>query len=352
VNATMRDTSPIRVAVVGFGTAGRFFHAPFLAADPAYDLRLIVTGNPERAVAARAAHPGARVVPDPLAVIDRASELDLVVVATPPSTHVELAANAMRAGLDVVVDKPFAPSSAEGRKLIALAGELGRRLTVFQNRRWDADFRTLRRLLAEGRLGAVHAFESRFEWWRPDGLTGWKGDTDVADGGGILFDLGTHLIDQALQLFGPVAEVLADVNRRDSRPGRDSDDDTVVILRHASGTSSRLTMSSVAALPGPRFRVLGSRAGYVKHGLDGQEAALKSGMSPLDPAYGHEPEERWGLVGDHLEATPVAPERGDYAAFYRLLAAALRDGADLPVDPHDAVDVLDVIERAHACSKN
>ncbi|MFG6202137.1 Gfo/Idh/MocA family oxidoreductase [Nonomuraea sp. JJY05] len=114
----------------------------------------------------------------------------------------------------------------------------------------------------------------------PDGLGGWKGDTGIADGGGILFDLGTHLIDQALQLFGPVTEVLADVNRRDPRAGCDADDDTVMILRHARGTSSRLTMSSVAALPGPRFRVLGSRNGYVKHGLDGQEAALKAGMSP------------------------------------------------------------------------
>ncbi|MBT2233297.1 Gfo/Idh/MocA family oxidoreductase [Nonomuraea sp. NEAU-A123] len=348
---TARDTSPIRCAVVGFGTAGRFFHTPFLAADPAYDLRVIVTGDPDRAAAARAAHPGATVVSDPQAVIDHASELDLVVVATPPSTHVELAANAMRAGLDVVVDKPFAPTGAEGRKLIALAAELGRRLTVFQNRRWDADFLTLRRLLADGRLGTVHAFESRFEWWRPDGLQGWKGDTDVADGGGILFDLGTHLIDQALRLFGPVAEVLAEVNRRDSRAGRDADDDTVVILRHASGTSSRLTMSSVAALPGPRYRVLGSRAGYVKDGLDGQEAALKAGMSPADPAFGREPEECWGRLGDHSETTPVEPERGNYAEFYRLLATALRNGGELPVDPHDAVDVLDVIERAHACSK-
>ncbi|WP_433511997.1 Gfo/Idh/MocA family protein [Nonomuraea sp. CA-143628] len=347
---SLRNTSPIRVAVLGFGTAGRFFHAPFLAADPAYDLRVIVTSDPDRAAAARAAHPGVMVLADPLAVTAHASDLDLVVVGTPPSTHAELAAAALRAGLDVVVDKPFTPTAAGGRELIALAAELGRCLTVFQNRRWDADFRALRRLLAEGRLGTVHAFESRFEWWRPDGLAGWKGDTGVADGGGILFDLGTHLIDQALRLFGPVTEVLADVNRRDPRGGCDADDDTVVILRHASGTSSRLTMSSVAAMPGPRFRVLGSRAGYVKYGLDGQEAALKAGMSPADPAFGREPEESWGRLGDHHETTPIEPERGDYAAFYRLLADALRDGTAPPVDPYDAVEVLDIIERAHTRS--
>ncbi|MET7339011.1 Gfo/Idh/MocA family oxidoreductase [Nonomuraea sp. NPDC005650] len=347
----MRNDSPIRVAVLGFGTAGRFFHAPFLAADPAYDLRLIVTGHPERQAAACAAHPAATVAATADAVAAHASDLDLVVVGTPPPTHAELAANALRAGLDVVVDKPFTPTAAEGRELIALAAELGRRVTVFQNRRWDADFRTLRRLIADGRLGTVHAFESRFEWWRPDGLDGWKGDTGIADGGGILFDLGTHLIDQALHLFGPVTEVLAEVNRRDPRGGCDADDDTVVLLRHEGGTSSRLTMSSVAALPGARFRVLGSRDGYVKHGLDGQEAALKAGMSPADPDFGREPEECWGRLGHGGATTPVEPERGAYAEFYRLLALALRDGADLPVDPRDAVDVLDVIERAHAYAK-
>ncbi|WP_137975860.1 Gfo/Idh/MocA family protein [Streptomyces violaceusniger] len=135
----------------------------------------------------------------------------------------------------------------------------------------------MRRLLDGNALGTVHTFESRFEWWQPGGMRGWKGQTAIADGGGILFDLGTHLIDQALQLFGPVTDVLADINRRDTREDCDADEDTVIVLRHASGTSSRLTMSSVAALPGPRLRVLGSRAGYVKHGLDGQEPALKNG---------------------------------------------------------------------------
>jgi predicted dehydrogenase len=336
----------IRVALLGFGTAGRLFHAPFIAADPAYDLRVVVTGDPGRAAAARAGHPGAVVLPDPAALDP--SQVDLVVVATPPSSHVELAANALRAGLDVVVDKPFAPTVAQGRQLIELAERSGRRLTVFQNRRWDADFLTLRRLLEGGELGTVHVFESRFEWWRPEGRPGWKGETPAAEGGGILFDLGTHLIDQALQLFGPVTEVLADLNRRASRPGCDADDDTVVILRHASGTSSRLTMSSVAALPGPRFRVLGSRAGYLKYGLDGQEAALKAGTSPADPAFGREPEESWGRLGDLYQTTPVRPERGNYAEFYRLLAVAVRDGGELPVDPFDAIGVLDVIERAHS----
>ncbi|NUR94519.1 MAG: Gfo/Idh/MocA family oxidoreductase [Kribbellaceae bacterium] len=328
----------IRVALLGFGVAGRYFHAPFIAADPSYELRCVVTGDEERAAAARTQYPGVSVVPDPAAVDP--STVDLVVVATPPATHVELTENALRAGLDVVVDKPFAPTSAEAWKLIALAAELGRRLTVYQNRRWDADFLTLQRILAAGELGTVYAFESRFEWWRPDGMHGWKGETAVADGGGILFDLGSHLIDQAVQLFGPVGEVLADGNRRVGA----ADDDTVVILRHTSGTSSRLTMSSVAALPGPRFRVLGSRAGYVKDGLDGQEAALTAGVSPTDPAFGVEPPETWGRLGDVRDAVPIAPERGNYAEFYRLLA---RDG-DVPVDPRDAAGVLELIEQAHS----
>jgi predicted dehydrogenase len=189
---------PIRVAALGFGTAGRLFHSPFVVANPAFELRTIVTTNPERAATAQAKYPGVQVIGDAFAV--NAVDHDLVIVATPPATHGELATNALQIGLDVVVDKPFAPTSAEGRELIALAARLGRRLTVFQNRRWDADFLTLRRLLAEGELGEVFEFESRFEWWRPGGMTGWKGETSVADGGGILFDLGTHLIDQALQL--------------------------------------------------------------------------------------------------------------------------------------------------------
>lgn len=336
----------IRTAVVGFGTAGRVFHAPFLEADPAYSLDVVVTSNPERRAEAAVRHPAARVVDRPSDLWDLAEELDLVVIGSPSGTHAALAAAALDAGLDVVVDKPFAVTAEEGRALIAQAERLGRKLTVFQNRRWDGDFRTVRSLVAEGRLGEVRRFESRFEWFKPSVPASWKTEATVAEGGGILYDLGTHLIDQAVQLFGPVADLYAEVGRR--RAGAVADDDVFLALQHQSGVTSHLWMNGLAPVPGPRFHLVGSRAGYTSWGLDGQEPALKSGALPTDPGFGETPEERWGVLGAGDDVTRVPTLRGDYGGFYRLLADALRGDGPLPVDPADAVGVLELIERAHA----
>lgn len=339
-------SAPIRAAVVGFGVSGRVFHAPFLAADPAYSLDAIVTGDPARTAEAAALHPGASVLASVDELFARAGELDLVVLGSPPGTHAALATRAFDAGLDVVVDKPFTVTAAEGRELIAQAARLGRRLTVFQNRRWDGDFLTVRRLVAQAALGEVRRFESRFEWWKPEPRASWKTEATVADGGGILYDLGTHLIDQAITLFGPVDDVRAELAVR--RHGGLADDDAFVALRHESGTISHLWMNSMAPQFGPRFHVLGSRAGYTTHGLDGQEAALAAGVSPADPGFGATPPDRWGAFGIEggLELLPT--ERGDYGAFYRDLAVAISSGGPVPVDPVDAVGVLDLIERIHA----
>ncbi|TLW95001.1 oxidoreductase [Saccharomonospora piscinae] len=346
----MVSSGPVRTAVVGFGVSGRVFHAPFLACDPAYSLDAVVTADPERAATARSAHPGVEVLPHAEDVLARAADFDLVVVGTPPRTHAELASRALDAGLHVVVDKPFAVSSAQGTALVERAREAGRVLTVFQNRRWDGDFRTLRGLVERGELGRVHTFESRFESWKPGGPRSWKAATPVADGGGILFDLGSHLIDQAMRLFGPVEDVWADVTRRTpGLPDGAADDDTLVVLRHRDGTRSRLSMSSLAALPGPRFHVLGDRAAYTTWGLDPQEAALRAGALPTDDGFGLDREP--GLLGAGDDTRRVPGERGDYGAFYRQLAHALTgDGTPPPVDPRDAVAVLAVIERAHALS--
>jgi predicted dehydrogenase len=341
--------SPIRTAVVGFGTSGRVFHAPFLDADPAYSLDLIVTRDPGRRAAAEARHPSASTVATVDELWTAADRLDLVVIGSPSGTHAAVADAALDAGLDVVVDKPFAVTADEGRALIAKAARLGRTLTVFQNRRWDGDFRTVRRIVEAGELGEVRRFESRFEWWKPEPPASWKTEATVAEGGGILYDLGTHLIDQAVQLFGPVAELTAvEVERR--RNGAAADDDVFVALRHESGVRSHLWMNAVAPAFGPRFHVLGSRAGYTSWGLDGQEPALIAGALPGDPGFGETPEARWGVLGVDGASRPVPTERGDYGEFYRLLAAAIRDGAPVPVDPADAVAVLELIERAHAAA--
>ncbi len=334
----------IRVGLIGYGLAGSAFHAPIIDAVSGLRLAMVVTGDPARAAAARARYPAVEVVPAVDVLHARADELDLLVVASPNRTHVSLALAAFERGLHVVVDKPLAPTADEGRQLIAAADGAGRLLTVYQNRRWDADFLTLRRLLDEGALGNVLRFESRFERWRPAPKPGWRQSPSPDDAGGLLFDLGSHLIDQALVLFGPAREVYAEL---DVRRGA-VDDDVFVAIRHGSRTRSHIWLNAMAARSGPRMRVLGSRAAWEKRGLDPQESALRAGRSPAESGWGEEPEEAWGLLGAGDEAHAVPSEMGDYPAFYRGVVRALRQGTPAPVDPGDAVRVLRVIEAARA----
>ena len=338
------SAAPLRVGVVGYGLAGRVFHAALIAADPAYELAAVVTRDPDRGDAVRAAHPGAEVV---ASSADLASMgLDLVVVATPNATHADVAAEALRAGAAVVVDKPVATSAAEARGLVELAESLERPLTVYQNRRWDGDYLTATRLVASGVLGDVHTFESRFEPWKTANRAGWKASAGAEEGGGILFDLGPHLVDQALRLFGPAIDVHAELATR--RPGSAADDDAFVSLSHEGGVRSRLWMSHVAAQPAPRLRVLGSAGAYVVSGLDPQEAQLAAGGSPRDEGYGLADPALAGTVGVGADVRREPTDRGAYPTFYATLATALTEGGPLPVDPRDAVAALEVIERARA----
>jgi predicted dehydrogenase len=334
--------APLRVALIGYGLAGSAFHAPFIATIPDFRLAAIVTRSAERRAQALRDHPGVSLFESADELWAGADDFDLVVIAAPNKAHVPLGLAALDVGLPVVVDKPLATSSAEGRTLVDTARGRGLMLTVFQNRRWDGDFRTVRRLLSEDALGRVLRFESRFERWRPEVGTGWREKAD--DAGGLLFDLGTHLVDQAVQLFGPVQAVYAELETR--RPGAEVDDDDFIALEHAGGVRSHLWMSSVAAQGGARFRVLGNRAAYTKHGLDVQEDALRAGRSPNEPGWGEEPREGWGALsaGEELQEVPTEP--GDYGAFYEAVAVSLRDGTPPPVDPVDAVEVLEVLEAA------
>jgi len=337
----------LRVALIGFGLAGSGFHAPLISATPGLALSTIVTSNPSRAAKARREYPGVRVEPRPETVWERAEEHDLVVVATPNDSHVQLASRAIESGLPVVVDKPLAPTSQAARELIEHAERRGVALTVFHNRRWDSDQLTLRRLIRDGLLGDVHRYESRFERWRPEIRSDvWRETTSPSEGGGVLLDLGPHLVDQALTLFGPVRHVYGEA---DSRRGGPADDDAYLALEHVSGVRSHLWASSVAAAPGPRLRVLGSQAAFLLQGLDDQEDALRAGLRPGDKdSWGAVPPARWGKVvrGDHSELAPS--ENGAWPRFYEQLAAALAGEEPLPVDPWDAVRVLEVIERAQA----
>ncbi|MFH8412718.1 Gfo/Idh/MocA family oxidoreductase [Streptomyces collinus] len=345
--------TPLRVGLVGYGLAGSVFHAPLIAATEGLALDTVVTSNPERQQQARAGFPDVRLAATPEELFARAAELDLIVVASPNKTHVPLATTALKAGLPVVVDKPVAGTAAEARELAALAEERELLLSVFQNRRWDNDFLTLRKLLNEGELGDVWRFESRFERWRPKPKGGWRESGDPAEIGGLLYDLGSHVVDQALVLFGPAASVYAETDIR--RPGAETDDDTFIAITHTSGVRSHLYVSATTAQLGPRFRVLGSSAGYVKYGLDPQEAALRDGLRP-GPGWGTEDESLWGRVGSGESpvtgggrAEPTVP--GDYPAYYAAVAKALLEGDPNPVTAREAAAALDVLEAARRSAR-
>ena len=335
---------PLRVALVGYGTAGSVFHAPLIAATLGLRLVAVVTANAERRQQAERDHPGVLVVESAERLWERAADLDLVVVASPNRTHVPLATAALGAGLHVVVDKPLAPTAEEGRRLAEQARRVERLLVPFHNRRWDGDFLTLRRLLLEGALGRPLRFESRFERWRPTPKPGWREMGAPEEAGGALYDLGSHLIDQALVLFGPVRLVYAELDRR--RPGVEVDDDAFVALTHGSGVRSHLHMGAVAAQEGPRLRLLGDEGAFTKYGLDLQEATLRAGVNPRRDDWGEEPAERWGMLGVGEEARPVRSEPGAYPRFYAGVVDAIRLGAPPPVAPEDAVAGLAIIEAA------
>ncbi|MEZ2391378.1 Gfo/Idh/MocA family oxidoreductase [bacterium RCC_150] len=343
--------TPIRTAVVGFGLSGSVFHSPIIAANPAYSLDVIATSDASRRSKAQALYPGARLVDRPDEVLALAGELDLVVLGTPPATHHPLAKAALEAGLDVVVDKPFTVTSAQGQELVELAASLGRVLTVYQNRRWDGDALTVKRLLDAGTLGEIMRCEASMERWSPEISKAWKAGATADDGGGLLFDLGTHLLDLAVQMFGPAKVVHAEILAR--RPQERADDDVFLVLEHSSGVISHVAMNVNSQLHGPRFRVLGSKGGFVKFGSDPQEPFLRLGGSPGDDAYGVEDPRDYGVLEADGQRTTVRTERGAYPEFYRILAEKIVDGgassaAPLPVEPSDAVEVLKLIEQARA----
>jgi predicted dehydrogenase len=327
------------VALAGFGLAGRVFHAPLIAATDGLELAAVVTTNPERRAQVESEYPGVRVVD----TAEEALDADVFVVATPNKSHVPLGLAAVEAGLHLVVDKPLAPSAADGRRLVEAARDTGLVASVFQNRRFDGDFMTARRLIEEGRLGRVLRFESRFERWRPEVKPdAWRELGDPEEGGGLLLDLHSHLIDQALQLFGPVTSLYSEVDR--NRAGVRADDDVFVALQHENGTRSHLWASAVTAQLGPRYRILGTEAAYVKWGLDPQEPQLAEGMRPGDDGYGEGGED--GILGTDEEHAPVPTERGRYEAYYEQVRDAIRDAAPTPSPLEDGLAVLELIDEA------
>ena len=353
-NDSSQMHTPLRVAILGYGLAGAVFHAPLVATTPGMTVAGIVTSAPERQARARRDYPNATIFASADDLWPHAEQFDLVVIATPNRAHLPLGLAALDAKLPIVIDKPVTPSAADAERLIAAARQAGKLFTVFQNRRWDNDFLTLRQLLAADVLGPITRFESRFERYRPEvAPDAWREFAAPEEAGGLLFDLGAHLIDQAMVLFGAPLRVYAEVDRR--RHGAQVDDDTFVALECAGGVRAHLWMSVTAPRLAPRYRLSGLRGAYEKDGLDPQEAALQAGMRPGDPAWGHEPRERWGRLttmigGMRVEGT-VETQPGAYEQFYALVRDALVSGGPAPVDPSEALAALRVIEAARESAR-
>lgn len=332
---------PLRVGIAGYGLAGEVFHAPLIETTPGLTVSRVVTSNAERSERAKANIPGATIVDS---VDDLWGDIDLLVVAAPNRFHAELALAAIEHETPVVIDKPFAATVAKAEGVITSGGQV----TVFQNRRWDGDFLTIRKLLKQGQLGKITRFESRFERFRPVIDEGWRESGDPAAGGGQLADLGAHLIDQAIVLFGPPVRVYAEVDRR--RCGAQADDDVFVALEHTGGERSHLFMGKVAPLSGPRFRLAGLEGGASIDGLDPQEAQLKSGLRPGSPGYGEGDPGRL-VLGAQAVVEPLDLERGSYEEFYARVVDWVVDGAPPPVDPRESLLVMRVLEAARASSE-
>ena len=337
-------TDRLRVLLVGYGLAGRVFHSRLIDAEPDLEVVAIVTADAERAAQAHADVPHARIIASFEEALRTPDDYDLVVIATANSAHVPQATAALEHGLSVVVDKPLAGTAAQAQSLIDLAAAQGRQLHVFQNRRWDSEILTARRLIADGRLGCVHRLESRFERWRPQPKGGWRETGAADDLPGLLYDLGAHLVDQALHLLGPVEAVVASV--RAVRDGMQTDDDTQVMLWHVSGAISILSVSAVAGSIEPRLRVLGTHGALEITGLDTQEDALRAGRSPRDQDWGVETGSAYLVTADEPQRHPIDRDRGAWQEYYRGIAASLREQSGPPVDPRDVVADLRVIEAA------
>jgi scyllo-inositol 2-dehydrogenase (NADP+) len=333
----------LNAGLIGFGLAGRSFHAPLLQA----------AGISIRAVVSRQRDAVLSVVPNALVLESETqlwprSDIDVVVIATPNHLHVSQARSALQAGKHVVVDKPLCLRSAEADELIALATTQRRMLTSFQNRRWDADFLTIKELIDTGKLGALNAFHARWDRFRPHVADRWR--EHEIEGSGVLYDLGAHLIDQALCLVGVPDWVQADVFAQ--RAGASAADGFELLL---AKDHVRITVgvSTLAANGGPRYRIHGAKGSYVKAGIDVQETQLRAGMLASDAQFGIEPQSQWGTFTDGAtnDSEIVESQRGRWTHFYAQVRACIQDGAPPPVSAHEAQDVIRVIEAAMASSE-
>jgi len=339
----------LRVVIFGYGLAGRFFHAPLIRAAEGMAVAGIVTGNEERAAQARQDNPGVTIHATADEAFAQADAYDLAIIAGANSSHVPYARRAIDAGWHAIVDKPFAPNADIAREVLSAASNRGVLMTAFHNRRWDSDFLTLGALLGSAPIGDVHRLESRLERRRDVPQDSWKGSNDPAELAGLLLDFGSHLVDQAIQLLGPVGSV--DCWTRNVRRPDSPVDDMRITLFHVSGAVSEIIGSQASVFTEPRFTVLGLTGGIRTLGFDIQEPQLRANPDATSPEFGVEPEEATAVV------VTVSPEgriqesrqplvRGAWTTFYPAVREAILSGAPLPVPPQDVVETLRVLDAA------
>ncbi|MEA2120322.1 oxidoreductase [Halovibrio sp. HP20-50] len=330
----------INVGLIGYGFASQTFHAPLIRATQGLDLVAVSSSD---AAKVQASLPNVEVEAQALALCQR-SDIDLIVIPTPNDTHFSLAKAALSAGKHVVVDKPFTVTLSEGKLLKKLADDKKCLLSVFHNRRWDSDFLTIKALLEAGTLGRVVNVESRFDRFRPEVRDRWREKATL--GGGIWFDLGPHLLDQACELFGMPQAILLELGTR--RDGAEADDDFLALLDYESFRVS-LSAGTLIAEPTPRFRLHGTQGSYIKYGLDPQEDRLKAGETPA-PQWGEDTQHGTLTLreGEGENASLVQRQQatlpGDYLAYYQGVATAIRDKAPLPVSVDDALRSMALLE--------
>ena len=329
----------LNVALVGYGFVGKVFHAPLIANTPGLRLHTIVSSDAAKVLAD---WPDVRVVAETDAAFADA-DIDLAVIATPNQTHAPLANTALARGKHVVVDKPFALDIAEAQEIVANAAKADRIVSVFQNRRWDADFLTLRSLVDSGALGEVSELHSHFDRYRPEVTDRWR-ERDQP-GSGLWYDLGPHLLDQALQLFGMPTAVFADIGRQ--REAAQADDYFHVLLRYPQ---RRVLLHAGSLVPANdlRFAVHGTRGSYLKYGMDGQEAALRNDAVPGGLDWGQDPRpgELHQVGVDGMRINPVPGLAGDYRRYYQAMYAAIVEGRPPPVTTDEALQVMALLQLA------
>jgi scyllo-inositol 2-dehydrogenase (NADP+) len=337
--------SPISVGIIGFGMSARVFHLPLIGTNPLFSLQAVVSSRPDDVHSQLPATPVVASIDE---MVKR--KPDLIVVTTPTATHYSLVKKALQAGIHVVVEKPFVGSSAHGEELLELAQAQGVLLSVFHNRRWDNGFLTASNLLQEGTLGEPKLFISRFDRYRPV-VRSERWRESAEQGGGNLFDLGSHLVDQALHLFGRPDFVWGDVA---TQRENSAVEDFFEIAMAFGNVRVRLQASSFVQGKYPHIELHGTQGSYRKYGLDPQEDQGKTGMNALSPGWGVEPEESAGIFstseGDRVVERPVISIRGSYPAFYQKIAEAILFGGENPVPAQDALEAIRVLERVRACA--